>query len=66
LEVLGFTPTLGQSGVATFTICVGMPTFKKLLGECSNKPKIKPLKMKAFHNYKLYHSQVHEHLNFIN
>ncbi len=49
-----------------FIICVGMPTFIRLLTKCNNKPNIKPQKMKTFHNYKLFHSQAHKDLNFIN
>jgi len=43
-----------------FTVCAGMPTFRRLLADSSNKPKIKPQKLETFHNYKLSHSQVHE------
>jgi hypothetical protein len=45
---------------SNFTICAGMPTFRRLLAECSNKPKIKPQNLKTFHNYKLSHPQVHK------
>jgi hypothetical protein len=48
-----------QKGKTRITsICAGMPTFRRLSAECSNKPKIKPQKLKTFHKYKLSHSQV--------
>jgi hypothetical protein len=58
------TCVIGEAGEMNdnnnFTVCAGMPTFRRLLADCSNKPKIKPQKLETFHNYKLSHSQVHE------